>query len=82
MAITISSDYFYALAMLKTTPLVVTVGLSLTIPIAVVGDFIRNRPTHGIVIVGAFLVVVSFVALGLENANVQEGTVQTAPEEL
>ncbi|KAF8807510.1 hypothetical protein BYT27DRAFT_7189580 [Phlegmacium glaucopus] len=74
MAITLSSDYFYALAMLKTTPLVVTVGLSLTIPIAVVGDFIRNRPTHGIVIVGASLVVVSFMALGWENSKVQKGT--------
>ena len=76
MAITFSSDYFYAVAMLKTTPLIVTVGLSLTIPIAVVGDFIRNRPSHGIVIVGASLVVVSFVALGLENSKVDsEGPV-------
>ena len=82
MAITLSSDYFYAIAMLKTTPLVVTVGLSLTIPIAVVGDFIRNRPTHGIVIIGATLVVMSFIALGLENSRVQEGTTQTTREEL
>jgi len=82
MIITLSSDYFYAIAMLKTTPLVVTVGLSLTIPIAVVGDFIRNRPTHGIVIIGATLVVMSFIALGLENSKVQEGTTQTTREEL
>jgi len=74
MAITLSSDYFYAIAMLKTTPLVVTVGLSLTIPVAVVGDFIRNRPVHGIVILGAVLVVLSFIALGLEDSR--EGTVQ------
>jgi solute carrier family 35 protein F5 len=82
MAITLSSDYFYALAMLKTTPLVVTVGLSLTIPLAVVGDFIRNRPTPSIVIVGALLVILSFIALGLENSKVHEETVQTAREEL
>ena len=82
MTITLSSDYFYAIAMLKTTPLVVTVGLSLTMPIAVVGDFIRNRPTHGIVIIGATLVAMSFIALGLENSKVQEGTTQTTREEL
>ncbi len=35
MAITLSSDYIYVIAMLKTTPLVVTVGLSLTMPLAV-----------------------------------------------
>ena len=73
MAITLSSDYFYAVAMLKTTPLVVTVGLSLTIPIAVLGDFIRNRPTHGIVIGGALLVVLSFIALGLDEGAVESG---------
>jgi solute carrier family 35 protein F5 len=78
MAITLSSDYFYAIAMLKTTPLVVTVGLSLTIPVAVVGDFIRERPVHGIVILGAVLVVLSFIALGLEDSR--EGTVQTVEE--
>jgi solute carrier family 35, member F5 len=82
MGITVSSDYFYALAMLKTTPLVVTVGLSLTIPIAVVGDFIRNRPSHGIVIAGALFVALSFVALGLEDSKIHEETVQTTREEL
>jgi len=80
MAITLSSDYFYAVAMLKTTPLVVTVGLSLTIPIAVFGDFIRNRPTHGIVIGGALLVVLSFIALGLEDSKINEGVVESGEE--
>ncbi|KDQ30683.1 hypothetical protein PLEOSDRAFT_1074969 [Pleurotus ostreatus PC15] len=55
MFITWSSDYIYVLAMLKTTPLVVTVGLSLTIPLAVVGDFFLAKPTKGQVIVGAIL---------------------------
>ena len=80
MAITLSSDYFYAVAMLKTTPLVVTVGLSLTIPIAVFGDFIRNRPTPGIVIGGALLVVLSFIALGLEDSKIHEGVVESGEE--
>jgi len=71
MAITLSSDYLYVLAMLKTTPLVVTIGLSLTIPVAVVGDFLRHRPTHGGVIAGAMLVLVSFVAVGLDDSREQ-----------
>ncbi|PPR00658.1 hypothetical protein CVT24_000881 [Panaeolus cyanescens] len=52
-----------------TTPLVVTIGLSLTIPVAVVGDFIRQRPSHIEVIIGALLVIVGFVAIGLEKPD-------------
>ncbi|KAF9569676.1 hypothetical protein CPC08DRAFT_677317 [Agrocybe pediades] len=72
MAITVSSDYIYVLAMLKTTPLVVTIGLSLTIPFAVLGDFLRSRPTHFIVGLGALLVLCSFVAIGLEDSDSEE----------
>lgn len=72
MAITLSSDYLYVLAMLKTTPLVVTVGLSLTIPLAVLGDFIRGKDTHAQVIFGAALVLISFIALGLGNGSETE----------
>lgn len=79
MAITLSSDYLYVLAMLKTTPLVVTIGLSLTIPVAVAGDFLRRRPTHGEVIAGAALVLLSFVAVGLDDSSEQaEDTPTTA----
>ena len=69
MCITLSSDYLYVLAMLKTTPLVVTIGLSLTMPLAVVGDFILNKPVRGQVIGGAIIVLLSFVAIGLQDAN-------------
>lgn len=71
MAITLSSDYLYVLAMLKTTPLVVTVGLSLTIPLAVIGDSFLGKPTRGQVIFGAVLVLISFIAIGVENSNTQ-----------
>ncbi|KAF7347740.1 hypothetical protein MVEN_01531400 [Mycena venus] len=71
MAITLSSDYLYVLAMLKTTPLVVTVGLSLTIPLAVLGDFILGKFTRGQVIFGALLVLLSFVVVGLDNEKVK-----------
>lgn len=72
MFITLSSDFIYVLAMLKTTPLVVTVGLSLTIPLAVIGDFILNRPSRIQVIGGALLVLVSFIAIGYEGAQTRE----------
>lgn len=72
MGITLSSDYLYVLAMLKTTPLVVTVGLSLTIPFAVVGDFIRGRPSSTKIIIGALLVLISFIAIGLDNRDEEE----------
>ncbi len=67
MSITLSSDYIYVLAMLKTTPLVVTIGLSLTMPLAVVGDFILHKPVKLQVILGAAVVLLSFVIVGLEN---------------
>ncbi|KAL1749095.1 hypothetical protein HDZ31DRAFT_59686 [Schizophyllum fasciatum] len=72
MAITLSSDYIYVLAMLKTTPLVVTVGLSLTIPLAVAGDLVLGRAVRAQVVLGALLVLASFVAMGVDDARVQE----------
>ncbi|TCD69972.1 hypothetical protein EIP91_005561 [Steccherinum ochraceum] len=72
MAITLSSDFIYVIAMLKTTPLVVTIGLSLTIPFAVVGDFILKKPTKLQVIFGAMVVLLSFVAVGLEDSKNKE----------
>ena len=71
MVITFSSDYLYVLAMLKTTPLVVTIGLSLTIPMAVAGDFLLLRPVQAQVIAGALLVFLSFVVIGVENSRVE-----------
>ncbi|CCL98987.1 uncharacterized protein FIBRA_00995 [Fibroporia radiculosa] len=72
MAITLSSDYIYVLAMLKTTPVVVTIGLSLTMPLAVLGDFFLARPTKVQVIIGAAVVLCSFVLIGLEDSQVRE----------
>lgn len=69
MLITLSSDYLYVLAMLKTTPLVVTVGISLTIPFALIGDFLIATHPARQAILGAFLVLASFVAVGLPQAS-------------
>lgn len=71
-AITLSSDFIYVIAMLKTTPLVVTVGLSLTMPLAVIGDFILKKPSKIQVVLGAFIVLLSFVAVGLEDSRNKE----------
>ena len=69
MFITLSSDYLYVLAMLKTTPLVVTIGLSLTIPLAIVGDFFLKIPSTPQAIFGAMLVLGAFVVVGAENSR-------------
>ncbi|KAJ3987536.1 hypothetical protein F5890DRAFT_1571625 [Lentinula detonsa] len=84
MAITWSSDYLYVLAMLKTTPLVVTIGLSLTIPLAVVGDFFLSKPAQLQVLAGALLVLVSFVVVGFDDANTeqQQRDLMDAPRDL
>ena len=80
MALTLSSDYIYVLAMLKTTPLVVTVGLSLTMPLAVLGDIVLQHPVKAQVAAGAALVLVSFVVIGLEDGKTPPGTEIGDPE--
>jgi len=73
MFITLSSDFLYVVAMLKTTPLVVTIGLGLTIPVAVIGDFFLGKPATTQVLAGALLVVIAFATVGVENSQPQEG---------
>ncbi|KAG8734515.1 hypothetical protein FRC11_000003 [Ceratobasidium sp. 423] len=67
MFITLSSDFIYVLAMLKTTPLVVTIGLSLTIPLAVGGDLFLGTSTSAQALIGAALVLAAFIVIGLED---------------
>lgn len=69
MLITLSSDYIYVLAMLKTSPLVVTIGLSLTIPLAIIGDYILHKPSTLQALIGATFVILGFVTIGLENSR-------------
>lgn len=40
-----ASDFAYLLAMLKSSPLLTTIGLSLTIPMAFLGDLLRDSGT-------------------------------------
>jgi len=72
MLITLSSDYLYVLAMLKTTPLVVTIGLSLTIPLAIIGDFFLKIRTAPQAILGSVFVLGGFIVVGVEDSKVQE----------
>jgi solute carrier family 35 protein F5 len=73
MAITLSSDYIYVIAMLKTTPLVATIALSLTMPLAVMGDIGLHHPVKAQVVLGAALVLVSFVVIGMEGSKTPPG---------
>ncbi|KAJ9117446.1 hypothetical protein QFC22_004296 [Naganishia vaughanmartiniae] len=79
MVITLSSDYLYVLSMLKTTPLVVTIGLSLTIPFAMAGDIMRGASATITwqSLTGAALVIVGFGLMGLEGW--EEGMANRVP---
>ncbi|PLB47314.1 hypothetical protein P170DRAFT_439003 [Aspergillus steynii IBT 23096] len=70
----LASDICWAYAMLLTTPLVVTVGLSLTIPLSLVGQIIlQGHYASGLYWVGAAIVFLSFLIVNHES---QEGVAQ------
>lgn len=57
------------MAMLKITPLVVAVGLSLTLPLAVIGDVMLGTTIRLQVLFGALLVLVSFYIVNFAGSN-------------
>ena len=62
------SDISWAYAMLLTTPLVVTVGLSLTIPLSLIGEMIQYQQyASWIYWVGAGVVFLSFLFVNHES---------------
>ncbi|TGJ79580.1 hypothetical protein E0Z10_g9189 [Xylaria hypoxylon] len=62
------SDISWAYAMLLTTPLVVTVGLSLNIPLSLIGEMIQYEQYSSFVYwVGAVIVVISFLFVNHES---------------
>ncbi|KAH6680670.1 hypothetical protein B0J14DRAFT_470291 [Halenospora varia] len=64
------SDYCWAYAMLLTTPLVVTVGLSMTIPLSLIGQMIlSNQYSSALYWVGAFVVLLSFLFVNHESRD-------------
>ena len=66
--LTVVSELLWILAMLMTSPLIVTVGLSLAIPMSVVAELLVNRG-HGspLYYVGASMVVVAFMGVNWEG---------------
>ena len=63
-------DICWAYAMVLTSPLVVTVGLSLTIPLSLVGELlVQGRSESFIYWVGAVIVVCSFVLVDREEVK-------------
>ncbi|CDK27294.1 unnamed protein product [Kuraishia capsulata CBS 1993] len=66
------ADFLWANATLLTSPLTVTVGLSLTIPIAMVGDWVfRQRATSVLYVLSAMLILVSFIIINREEEKVE-----------
>nr|GME20469.1 uncharacterized vacuolar membrane protein YML018C [Ipomoea batatas] len=62
------SDYFWALCVVWTTPLVATLGMSLTIPLAMVADMvIHGRHYSAIYILGSVQVFAGFVIANLSE---------------
>ncbi|KAJ1732266.1 hypothetical protein LPJ61_002129 [Coemansia biformis] len=67
---TFLSDYLWLLAMLMTSPLIVTLGLSLTIPLSMAGDvLLKGLDVAPPYYAGALLVLAAFVAANLWPAR-------------
>jgi solute carrier family 35, member F5 len=59
--------------MLLTTPLVVTVGLSMTIPLSLIGQMIlSSQYSSGLYWVGALIVLLSFLFINHESQEENE----------
>ncbi|KAF2723665.1 hypothetical protein K431DRAFT_282762 [Polychaeton citri CBS 116435] len=75
------SDIAWAYAVLLTSPIVVTVGLSMTIPLSLVGQMVLNNQTSGwLYWVGALVVVLSFLFVNEEEKK-EEVEAPTRDEE-
>lgn len=62
------SDLAWAFAVLLTSPIVVTVGLSMTIPLSLIGEMLLNNQTATVLYwIGACVVIVSFLFINHEE---------------
>ncbi|KAG9240994.1 hypothetical protein BJ878DRAFT_254950 [Calycina marina] len=65
------SDYCWAYAMLLTTPLVVTVGLSMTIPLSLIGQMLLSSQYSSVLYwVGSVIVLLSFLIINHESKEI------------
>ncbi|CAN6449882.1 unnamed protein product [Victoria cruziana] len=63
------SDYFWALSVVWTTPLVATLGMSLTIPLAMIADMvIHGRHFSAVYILGSVQVFAGFVIANVSDS--------------
>jgi solute carrier family 35 protein F5 len=68
------SDVLWAKSVILTSPLVATLGLSLTIPLAMVSDFIlKSKSYHALYFVGAIIIIVGFAVSSGASAHVESG---------
>ncbi|ORX35223.1 hypothetical protein BD324DRAFT_631872 [Kockovaella imperatae] len=76
MSITFASDYLYILALLKTSPMLVTLGLSMTIPLTLAISIVDPALSVGTVtflsLIGASMVLGAFVLLSWEGTKEDE----------
>ena len=64
------SDICWAYSMLLTSPLVTTVGLSLTIPLSLVGQMLEYSQNRGVLYwMGACIVLLAFVFINYESTH-------------
>ncbi|KAL8707187.1 MAG: hypothetical protein Q9220_007736 [cf. Caloplaca sp. 1 TL-2023] len=67
-AASLVSDFCWAYSMLLTSPLIVTVGLSLTIPLSLVGQMILNsQESSAVYWLGAAIIFASFLFINYES---------------
>ncbi|KAK9422135.1 putative EamA domain-containing protein [Seiridium unicorne] len=73
------SDMSWAYAMLLTTPLIVTVGLSLTIPLSLIGEMIQYQQFSSFLYwVGAGIVLLSFLFINHESHEEPDETAKSS----
>ncbi|KAF2272696.1 uncharacterized protein EI97DRAFT_385244 [Westerdykella ornata] len=73
------SDYSWAYAMLLTSPLIVSVGLSLTIPLSLIGQMILDSQySSALYWVGAVIMFLSFIFINREEQKDEQQGVQGA----
>ena len=67
------SDFCWAYALLFTSPLLVTVGLSLTIPLSLVGQMVLDHQYSSVLYwIGACIVLFSFIFINHEESKEEE----------
>ena len=72
-AISVVSDLTWAYAVVLTTPLLVTVGLSLSIPLSLLGQILVNAQGSSVTNwIGAAVVLVAFIVVNREERDMSE----------